>query len=77
MPGRWVSRKALNGETVSEPLACFVAHAIVAEPGLRSVDQCIKALLKEGEEAVGDGDSRQIVKDGIVVGFMDISHRIT
>ena len=48
MPGRWVTRKDLDGFPTGEPLARFVANAILAEPGLRTVEQCIAELLEEG-----------------------------
>lgn len=77
MPGRWVSRKDLDGMLVDAPLPCFVTHAIVAEPGVRTVEQCIAELLEAGEEIQGEGDSRQVVKDGVVVGFIEIRYRLT
>lgn len=77
MPGRWVSRKNLDGVPVREPLACFIARAIVAEPGLRTVEQCIHDLLEPGEEVRGESDERQILKAGCVVGFIEIRHRAT
>lgn len=77
MPGRWVTRKDLDGLLVDEPMACFVADAIVAEPGLRSVEQCIQDLLELDEEVQGKGDDLQILKYGSVVGFIEIRHRIT
>lgn len=77
MPGRWVTRKDLNGLVRGKPLPCFVAHAIVAEPGVRTVEQCVQDLLDEGEEAQGDADSRRVVKEGRVVGYIEIRHRMT
>ena len=77
MPGRWVTRKDLDGLLVDEPQACFVAQAIVAEPGLRTVEQCIHSLLESGEEVRGQGDDRQIVKDQRIVGYIEIRYRTT
>jgi hypothetical protein len=77
MPGRWVTRKDLDGLLVDQPMACFVSHAIVAEPGLRTVEQCIEDLLEAGERVHGDGDDRQILKNEQIVGFIEIRYRIT
>jgi hypothetical protein len=64
MPQRWVVRRDMDGKAQNEPMRCFLPHAIVAEPGLRTIDQCINGLLQEGEAFIGDGDHRLVVLDG-------------
>ena len=73
MPQRWVIRRDSNGKSESEPLRCFVEHAIVAEPGVRRVEECVTALLRDGEECTSTAERRPITKSGVYVGFIDIS----
>jgi hypothetical protein len=73
MPGRWVYRKDLQGQIDSAPLQCFVEGAIVAEPGTRTVGQCIATLLREGEGCEGHGEVRPIRKDRQLVGYIHVS----
>lgn len=73
MPGRWVTRRDVSGKALGEPLRCFLPHAIVAEPGLRSVDQCVQLLVEKGETCVGDEEHRLIMNHGTVVGHIDVT----
>jgi len=75
MPARWVVRKDVEGRDVGESLACFLSDAIVAEPGLRTVEQCIAELVGAGETVVGDSDKRPIFKSGGLVGYISITRR--
>ena len=73
MPARWVYRTDDSGSIVSPPLKCFVEGAIIAEPGMRTVGQCIASLLQAGEGCEGTGDVRPVRRDGHVVGHIHIS----
>ena len=73
MPLRWVVRKDVVGRETAPALRAFVEGAIVAEPGLRTVDQCVASLLGEGEECEGVTDKRPIRKDGKLIGYIDIT----
>lgn len=73
MPLRWATRRDIEGKEVAPPLRCFVEGAIIAEPGLRTVGQCIADLLAEGETCIGTADKRPVMKDGRLVGYIDIS----
>lgn len=75
MPARWVTRKNVDGRDVGEPQKCFVANAIVAEPGVRTVEQCIAALVGAGETVIGNSDKRPVMSDGQLVGYITITHR--
>ena len=77
MPGRWVTRKDADGFVVDEPLECYVAHAIVATPGVRTVEGCIAQLLDDDEAVRGIGNDLEIVKGGEVVGTIEIRYRPT
>lgn len=73
MPQRWVIRRDADGKADGEPLRCFVEHAILAEPGLRRVEECVAALVRDGEECSSRLDKRPITKAGEYVGFIEIS----
>jgi len=73
MPQRWVTRRDVDGKAEGEPLRCFVEHAILAEPGLRRVEECVAALVQEGEECTSKAEKRPINRDGLFVGFIEIS----
>jgi len=73
MPQRWVVRRDAEGKAVAEPLRCFVENAILAEPGLRRVEECVAALVHDGEECTPKSDKRPITKGGLYVGFIEIS----
>lgn len=74
MPLRWVTRRDVNGREDALPVRCFVEGAVVAEPGLRTVGQCISSLLRDGEQCDDDkSNQRPIKKDGRLVGYIDIT----
>jgi hypothetical protein len=73
VPQRWVIRRDADGKPEGDPLRCFVEHAILAEPGLRLVEECVTALLREGEECSSKADKRRITKDGVYIGFIEVS----
>jgi hypothetical protein len=72
MPQRWVIRRDTNGKPEGEPLRCFVEHAILAEPGLRLVEECVTALVHDGEECSSKADKGPITRDGVYVGFIEV-----
>jgi hypothetical protein len=73
MPTRWVFRRDIEGILVSPPLKCFIEGAIAAEPGHRTVGQCIASLLDDGESCPSEGLIRFVHKDRQVVGSIHIS----
>lgn len=73
MPQRWVIRRDLEGRAEAEPLRCFVEHAIVAEPGVRRVEECVAALVRDDEQCTSKSEKRPITRDGVYVGFVEIS----
>jgi hypothetical protein len=73
MPMRWVTRRDVEGREVAPPLRCFVEGALVAEPGLRTVGQCVIELVAPDETCLGTADKRPVMKDGKLVGYIDIS----
>lgn len=72
MPFRWVIRRDLEGRAASRPARSHVEGAIVSEPGLRSVEQCVSALLAHGETCEGNSSKRAIFKAGTLVGYIEI-----
>lgn len=73
MPARWITRRTVDGKAVSNSLRCFIEGAIVAEPGFRTVEQCIAELVAEDETVVGRSDNRPIMKDGQLIGYIEVS----
>jgi hypothetical protein len=73
MPSRRVVRLDTQGRETGEPLRCYLANAIVAEPGLLTLEQCLRILLVDGECAEGDSDKRPIRCNGQLVGYIDIA----
>jgi hypothetical protein len=73
MPFRWVIRRDLEGRETSRPARSHIEGAIVSEPGLRSVEQCVYALLDDDETCEGRSNKRPIFKAGTLVGYIDIS----
>ncbi len=73
MPLRWVTRRNLDGREASPPRRAFVVGASVSEPGLRTVEQCVASLLNEGEGCKGTSERLLILKDGRLVGHIDIT----
>lgn len=76
MPQRWVTRRDIEWRELAPPMRCFVEGAIVAEVGVRRVEECVAALLEPDERCVGVGDKRPIEKDGKLVGFIEISREV-
>jgi hypothetical protein len=71
---RWITRKDVDGRQVKPPIHCYDETSIVAVPGLRTVEQCVRILLAEDEQIVG-GLNRGIVpiqREGTVVGYLEI-----
>jgi hypothetical protein len=52
---------------------CFVKNAIVAEPGLRTVEECIALLLRDGEVCEGAEDRRKILSGDRTAGYIEIT----
>jgi hypothetical protein len=73
VPIRWVVRRSLDGYEAAPPMKCLADDSIAAEPGLRSVAQCVAILLEDGESCEGVSDKRPVLKDGQLVGYIDIS----
>ena len=73
MPYRWVTRRDTEGREHSPAARAHVEGAIVSEPGVRTVEQCVAALLADGEECQGASNKRPIFKAGVLVGYIDIS----
>ena len=73
---RLVIRRNLEWKQDSLPLRAYVDGAIVAEPGLRTVEQCISSLLRESEGCEGDSDTRPIRRRGQLVGYIEITQEI-
>ena len=72
MPFRWVIRRDLEGRVASRPTRSHVEGAIVSEPGLRSVEQCVSALLAQDETCEGSSNKRPIYRAGTLVGHIEI-----
>lgn len=73
MPIRWVIRRGLDGQAAGEPLRCLMPHAIVAEPGALTVEQCVLLFLRHSEQVTGEEDTRVIVSGERVVGHIEIT----
>jgi hypothetical protein len=73
MPLRWVTRRDVEGKEVAPSLRCHIEGAIVAEIGLRSVEECVAELLTEEETAVGSSDWRPVMKAGQLDGYIEIT----
>jgi len=73
MAARRIVRLDLEGREVRKPLRCIFPGAIAAEPGIRTIEQCIAMLLIDGESAEGDSDRRVVTQAGKVVGYIDLS----
>jgi hypothetical protein len=54
-------------------MRCLADDTIAAEPGLRSVAQCVAILLEEGESCEDVSDKRPVRKFGQLVGYIEIS----
>jgi hypothetical protein len=75
MPAGWVARMNVDHAPVGDPLRCFLSDAIVAVPGVRTVEQCIADLVTSGETVIGDSNKRPIMKSGQLVGYISITRR--
>lgn len=73
MPYRWVLRKGLNGSRESALVRCFVKNAIVAEPGLRTVEECIALLLRDGEVCKDVEGHMEIHRGDGIAGYIEIT----
>jgi hypothetical protein len=72
MPSRRVVRLDTQGRETSERLRCYCLGAIVAEPGLLNLEQCLAILLTDGECVEGISDELAIKRDGELVGYIQI-----
>ena len=70
---RWATRRDVEGREVASPVRCVVAAANVFEPALRTAEQCVVALLNEGEGCDGTSDRRPIRKNGKLIGYIEIT----
>jgi hypothetical protein len=66
----WVTRRNVDGSEVAEPMRCIEPDAILAQPGHRSVAECLALLVARDEECSGDGGNRPIKKSGQLVGYL-------
>jgi hypothetical protein len=73
VPIRWVVRRSVDGYEAAPPMRCLADDTIAAEPGLRSVAECVAILLEEGERCEGVSDKRPVRKFGQLVGYIEIS----
>ena len=73
---RWVIRRDLNGQIESEPLRCFMPNAIVAEPGIRRVEECVASLVRDGETCKGRECIRPIFLDDVTVGYIEVTREV-
>ena len=73
MPMRWATRRDVEGREVASPVRCVIAGATVPEPALRTAEQCVVALLNEGEGCEGTSDKRLIKKNGKLIGYIEIT----
>jgi hypothetical protein len=76
MTERWVIRRDVNGQIESEPLRCFMPHAIVAQPGVLTVEQCVASLVRDGEVCSGREAIRPIFLDNVLVGYIEVTRQV-
>jgi len=69
---KYVFRMNLNLRPVGEPLYCVDPLELVFHPGLRTVTQCVHALLGPDEICLGFSDQRAIMQGPKLVGFIRI-----
>jgi hypothetical protein len=72
---RWITRKTLDGVLIRHPIPCYDETSIAAIPGMRTVEECARLLLEEGEQIVGDLHQRIVAihRTGTAVGYLEIS----
>jgi hypothetical protein len=73
MHAQWVFRRNEKGEVVGTPLRCLDEDAIVAEPGILPMEECLSLLLREGESCGGKTHKRFVLRDGKIVGYIELS----
>lgn len=73
MPFRWVSRRDVEGRETAPAIRGHIEGAIVSEPGVRTIEECVAALIETGESCVGTSNKRPVMKAGALVGYIDIS----
>jgi hypothetical protein len=64
----------MDGEVLEPPTRCYDPASIAAIPGVRTVEECVRLSLKQGESIVGELDQPRIpIKLGeSVVGFFEV-----
>lgn len=70
---RWVTRRDVDGKSVSAPELCLESDQIVHGPGARTIEECIASLLEPQEIVEGRQGLRKIHFRGNVVGFIEVS----
>jgi hypothetical protein len=70
---KWVIRRALDRNAVSEAIFCAETRPVLRGTGVRSVDEYIEELLVNGERVDGHGHRRPILRGDEVVGFVELS----
>jgi hypothetical protein len=65
----------MDGVQVKHPIPCYGRTSIAAVPGMRTLEECVRLLLEEGEQIVGDLDQPTIAiqRAGTVVGYLEIT----
>lgn len=71
---RWITRRANDGSVIDPPVRCYDPASIAAIPGVRTLEECVRLLLKKDETIVGGLDQpRIIIKRGdAVVGYFEV-----
>ena len=69
----WVARQNLDGSLAVEPILCVEVDVMVAQPGHRTLRECLEILIADGERCTGEGSRRPIEKSGHLVGYLTLT----
>ena len=70
---KWVTRRDVDGKSVSAPELCVESDQVARGPGVRTIDDRIASLLEPHEIVEGRQGLRRIHLRGNVVGFIEVS----
>jgi hypothetical protein len=73
---RFLVRRTTDGVAIGPARQCYGVTAVVAVPGVRTVEEWVHALLEDDESVVGALDQPKItiVRGDDVVGYFEIVH---
>jgi hypothetical protein len=70
---KWVIRRTIDGKPASQAVYCAEIRPVLRDTGVRCVDDCIRELLTRDERVAGCWHRREVLRDGELVGFIDVT----